>query len=171
MALVHEDGSGLANAESYLSVMDADTYWAAHGSPSTWPAVGVSVATKESALRYATRALEARYEWRGALRSTTQALDWPRAGAYDDDGRVFADNAVPVLLKEATAQMSHDHIARAKLDTVTPRLDSVTVGPISVDFASAFSVSMWNYVDGLLQELISGLKSGGYAQPLMLRAG
>ncbi len=36
MALIVEDGTGLANAESYLSVADADAYFLAHGNPSDW---------------------------------------------------------------------------------------------------------------------------------------
>ena len=36
MALTHEDGTGKADAESYLSVTDADTYHTAHGDPAAW---------------------------------------------------------------------------------------------------------------------------------------
>ncbi len=36
MALTVEDGTGLSNSDSYLSVADADAYFLKHGNPSAW---------------------------------------------------------------------------------------------------------------------------------------
>lgn len=52
MALIVEDGTGLADAESYLSVADADTYHADRNNEA-WQ--DYSTAEKEAALRKATQ--------------------------------------------------------------------------------------------------------------------
>jgi len=80
--IVIEDGTGLADAVSYVSSADADIYHAARGN-STWTG---TTAAKEAALVRATQALDGRYRWPGVLYSDTQALDWPRTDAYDVDG-------------------------------------------------------------------------------------
>jgi hypothetical protein len=52
MALITETGAGLANAESLISVADADTYHSGVGN-TDWAAL--SVTDKEQALRRATQ--------------------------------------------------------------------------------------------------------------------
>jgi hypothetical protein len=91
MALVVEDGTGLANAESYASVADADTRLAARGF-ALWDTM--SEAEKEQALRRSTDYMVQVYRnrWAGTRVTTTQALDWPRidvprldvAGSYSE---------------------------------------------------------------------------------------
>lgn len=105
MALIVEDGTGKADAESYVSVADAETYFTARGldwigSPAT--------ADKEQALRIATEWLDSTYaqQYRGRAKTEDQALDWPRRDAYDDDGRLFSSTALPVELIRATAEVA-----------------------------------------------------------------
>lgn len=79
MALTVEDGSGLANADSYCSVADADTYLASRGITS-W--ANVSGPDKEIALRNATDYIEMRFAHRfsGYKNSDEQLLSHPRNG-------------------------------------------------------------------------------------------
>ena len=106
MALTVEDGSGLAGADSYLSVADADTYHTGHNNPATWS--GASTATKEEALRMAAQYLDAIYggRWLGLKKGEGQALDWPRAGATDYDGYYMDSSALPQKLKDMAAEMA-----------------------------------------------------------------
>lgn len=125
MALVTEDGTGLANAESYVSVSDADAYWAARPHApraATWS--GKTTAEKEGALREATGFLDAEYGPRflGRRKAATQALAWPRvSNELDDDGEPLALTdadglalaAIPPQLVRATIEAAVDAVSGA----------------------------------------------------------
>jgi hypothetical protein len=81
MALVVEDGSGLANAESYVSVADCVTYAANRALTFS----DTDMAAAEAAMRRATSAIDNRFRSRFVgyrTRRHSQALEWPRTGAY-----------------------------------------------------------------------------------------
>lgn len=102
--LVVEDGTGLSNAESYISVADADAYFAAFylsSDPllSAWSAAKADTgANAEIALRRSTRDLDVTYsDWfLSDPANTDQALCFPRSGI---DG-------VPTAIKHATAELT-----------------------------------------------------------------
>lgn len=96
VAIVVEDGTGLANSNSYAAVGDADTYFTNVGNASwfTDPSGNpVTSDAKASALIRATKWLDGRYRGRYPGYRTigrAQALEWPRVGAYTydpDNGR------------------------------------------------------------------------------------
>lgn len=96
MAFTVEYGTGLTNSNAYVSVADADAYFADRGN-TTWAAL--STAAKQGAIVRATQAVDSN-SFRGTKASSTQALAWPRTDAYSDDG--FAFLLVPVPVKYAT---------------------------------------------------------------------
>lgn len=73
MALVIEDGTGKANAESYVSASDCATYAAGHNLTFTG-----TESEKEAKLRRATQYLDSEYAYKGEQLSASQALAWPR---------------------------------------------------------------------------------------------
>jgi hypothetical protein len=97
MSLVVEDGTGLVNAESYISVTDADAYHTNRGHTG-WTG---STGTKEIALRKATEYIDSR--WGGRFKGekefpdTPQALEFPRLCIEGYGG-------IPVCLQRATAE-------------------------------------------------------------------
>lgn len=155
MALIVEDGTGLATAESFISVTDADSYFTAHGSPSAWS--DLTTAQKESALRYATLWVDRRYAWPGEIRypETPQALSFPlETGAEDMQGRELA--AVPQAVKDATCEAALAHVAGALnelpgLTGVAGLVESATVGPLSVKLSkSAPAARSFSPIDRIL---------------------
>ncbi len=100
MALIVEDGTGLATAEAWISVADAATYLTSIGE--TWT---VTVSEQEEDLRVGTQELENLYacRWPGTRATDVQALSWPRIGATDCDGYAVESDSVPVLLQRASA--------------------------------------------------------------------
>lgn len=167
MALVVETGAGLANAESYISVTDADAYFAAHGSPAAWTAATTPV--KESALRYAAQWLDRRYSWISAIYVVTQALSWPRWLSYDSDGRTVAVG-VPQRIKDAQCEAALAHLA-GTLAEVRDRggaIQSVSAGSVEVVWSpGASSGRTFPYIDSLVAPL---LEFGG-GQRRLVRAG
>lgn len=118
MALIVEDGTGLANAESYISVVDADAYIAAYkGADSTWDAA--TEATKEIAARVATQYLDGLYDWIGEKETSTQALDWPRVNAEDETGTLIA--GVPLAVEQATAEVMFLNVGGTSLTNNTTK--------------------------------------------------
>jgi len=119
MSLVVEDGTGLSTAEAYISVADADTFFAAEPRGTEWAALTTS--QKEQALRAAARILDLECQWIGFPVSETQALAWPRSNARREDpvtyvietgfanlvsGFYYAETDVPLNVKRANSLMA-----------------------------------------------------------------
>lgn len=164
MPLIVEDGTSLTDADSYLSVADADAYHAAHGNPSAWSSA--SMTAKENALRSATDYLDVRYNgrWDGRKKTQEQSLAWPRCGAYDAEDYLVDDNVVPIVVKSATAEAA----LRALSETLMPDIaapgasvasESVRVGSIqeSISYVGGGKSSTNRYpkIDRLLVGLIT----------------
>lgn len=155
MAIVIEDGTGLTDAEAYISVADADTYFAARGN-AAWGAL--LEAAKEAALRLGADYMEAVYgeRWKGARVSMTQALSWPRDGVCVN-GFEVADDVVPTAVARANAELAMRASAGTLLADQGAQVVSETVGPISVTYAEgARQYTRYAYVNGLLGAYLDG---------------
>ncbi len=101
MAIIAEDGTGKSDAQSYLSVADADAYFTARGI-AAWTGAN---SAKEAALIAATEYIDIR--WGDLLKGSlefpdTQALLFPRLNVYDNEGRALT--GIPQRLERATAE-------------------------------------------------------------------
>jgi hypothetical protein len=138
MALIVEDGSGLANANSYVTAADADTYFASIGELG-WAG---DTSFKEQNLINATAAVDATYGPRyiSFLRDeVTQSLLWPREQVWDRHSRRIDDGALPTSLINATCEMAllsqngvNLYPEGRKSNNVTA--EAVAVGEISQSF-------------------------------------
>lgn len=159
MALVVEDGTGRVDAESYLSVAEADAYHTNHGN-STWSG---AAAVKEAALRRATRYLDGHYRarWKGFKRLRTQALEWPRYEVYDLSGYDIDSDSVPQAVKNALAEAALRELTDA--NSLQPDLsrvvqsETVQAGPVSSSktySSEAVARTTYPVVDELLSALV-----------------
>lgn len=158
MALTVEDGTGLAAAESYVSVSDCEAYCTAKG----LVFASGSTTDKETALRRATDAIDAIYRSRfpGVRRKyRNQAKEWPRLGAADASGYPVPYDAVPVEIKNATCEAAVRELAEA--GTMAPDLDRggairrIKAGSVEVEYgANASAGSVFTVIDGLLSGLL-----------------
>ena len=101
-----ETGAGISNANSYVSVEDADTYFADREDPADW--TGADTARKEAAIIAATSYLDNKFRlrWSGRRSFEIQALSWPRQNVEDYDGFTLASNALPERLKFAVIEIA-----------------------------------------------------------------
>lgn len=117
MELIVEDGTGLATANSYVSVAACDTFHEGHLYATAW--TGASGPNKIAALAMATRVIDATVKFRGFKKTTAQLLQWPRYGCPDPDaqqsvggymavleGRYLSENAVPLRVQMATCELA-----------------------------------------------------------------
>lgn len=157
MALIVEDGSGLSNAESFISVADANTYFTNRGI-TAWTG---SDAVKEQALRKATDYMQGRYgrRWKGTRKFDSQALAWPRVGVLDADDYSVSDTIVPTPVKYACAELAVRSLTTSLLpDDTAPGIKSESVsipGPISKSVSYTGSKSKTPYfpvVDDLVRQ-------------------
>jgi hypothetical protein len=169
MPIVVEDGTGLATAESYLSVAGADTHHAGRSTAAEWAAL--TTGQKEAALRGATDWLVMVYRmaWKGTRVNAVQALDWPRNDVERADyayGRgnglttisgdyYYPSDEVPAEVEWATAYMALKAHGGELLPEEAQRAKREKVGPIEVEYADWGSQSTrYPAVDGKLAPLL-----------------
>lgn len=136
MTLILEDGTGVADAQSYIDVAFADAYFAARG-VAAWTGAD---AVKEQAIIRAMDYVETRWRWLGAQQfPETQALAWPRLYLYDDGTAV---EGIPVKLQRAVAEYALRALSGALIaDPTTDASGQVVtskrskVGPIEEETA------------------------------------
>lgn len=161
MALTVESGNGDAGADAYISVTDADTYFAARGN-ATW--VALTEAAKEQALRKGADYLQG-YAWKGARLASTQALAWPRSGVVVDGVTV---DALPTAIKYANAELAVRASAAELAADVGAAVKSEQVGPIAVTYADgARQQTRYEAVERMLAPYLFG---GGSGMVPMVRA-
>lgn len=163
MSLTVEDGTGLANAQSYISVADADTHFTVRGI-TLWDTL--LTAEKEQALTRATDYMVQAYRmrWQGDRVLSTQALDWPREGVEVDGIEIDAD-VVPTEVKRACAELAFKAASgelAADLERQTLR---ETVGPITVEYnPNGLQWKRYRAIDLLLAPFLVNAGSGVFRQ-------
>lgn len=175
MALIVETGAGLATAESYASVAEADARLANFGY-TAW--AGLGQAAKETALRLATDFMVNTYRtrWKGYRVNTTQALDWPRSYVERPDaqtsqygGASYYDSAsVPAEIKAACIDLAYKTTQGVELaPDVDPAQKRVKVGPLEVEYdTTANQVTVFRAIETKLRPFLS---NGGGAMTRLVR--
>lgn len=136
MALITEDGTIVAGAESLCSVDVADAYHLSIGNESTWFDLDPEV--KEVNLRKATMFMRRVYRarWAGCRVSSLQTLDWPRYGVVVDDFTI-ASNTVPADVQYACAELAlkvQDGELMPDLDTGVNQVKKEVIGPLETEY-------------------------------------
>lgn len=161
MALIVEDGTGRADAESLCSVSYADAYHDARGN-TIWSAL--STTEKEQALRRGTDYIERTYGMRfcGYRVNSTQALSWPRYEARrKDSGRCeyWPSDAVPNPMAQTCAEMAFK-AGQGELDQDIDRIiKSETVGPLKTEYLDSDGVVRYRQTDKMMAQFIEGSSS------------
>lgn len=96
-----EDGTGLDNATSYVSVLEADDY-AQFVGDEDWDELDEQ--DKEFNLMITTTFVDNLLRWNGVLLNLDQALNFPRTNLYDNQGRRLS--GVPTAIKNAVMQLA-----------------------------------------------------------------
>lgn len=159
ISFVVEDGSGLANATSYVSVAEADDLAGLniHNS-ADW--LALSLSTKQSLLSYVSRVLDSRTMWDGTQVSSTQALAWPRSDVTDKYGNVLASNAIPLAVRWAVVELAKHTMAEDLLAKVGPDqiVREIKIDSISVAFGNYTDVAMAKYkTPAIVTDILKGI--------------
>lgn len=171
MTIIVEDGTGLADAESYASVAETDTYMSARGT-TVWATL--TTTEKEQALRRAMDYLLQKYrsKWKGARKSLTQALDWPRVGVFidEDADTAFASwkqnqipsNVIPLEVKNACMELALRASIGMLNEDQAQKVIQETVGPITTKYDQySTTVVKYSQVTGYLAPYFKATTGGG----------
>lgn len=164
-ALIVEDGTGMAAAESYVSVAWADDYLRRRARAATWDSYDVT--TKAAYLLAATEYLDAMCQWRGTVLTVGQALGWPRSGALDKWARTVDEASVPSLVKTAVVEIaSLGSITREGTAVMTRKV----IGPIEVEYDTAQDRSVGRSRYKLAFDLVASLSLNPAGSLALVRA-
>lgn len=131
MALVIEDGTGKADAQSYADADTLTAYATARGQTLT----AADDAAKEALLIQAMDYIEAQ-DYKGYKYTDEQALQWPR-GDVNLYGYDVSHDHIPQLLTDALCEVAIGVDGGTNpLANEGRQTESETVGPISVTYAS-----------------------------------
>ncbi len=156
MSLVIVATPGAADANSYLTLVEAQAYFESRLPLPEWD----DADSQDALLVMATRVIEALFSpsrklvrvappnqsyyitrptWTGSPATATQALAWPRLGMLDRNGNAIAVTVVPQVLKEATAELA-GQLAKgdrtADNDAAVQGITSIKAGSVALTFKS-----------------------------------
>lgn len=144
MAFVAEDGTGLSNANSYVSLVDANAYFVQMANPTEW--VNANNLERQAALIYATAWLDANFTWYSSVYVTTQSLGWPRWTFYDEESREIPSGIVPQPVKDMTCELALEHLKNAFNDTTNEGIASERLGDASVTYRAGGSQKSFSFI-------------------------
>ena len=169
MAIQIEDGTGLATAESYISVVDADAYFLARGN-AAWALL--TTLEKEVALRKASDFIQQTYrlKWNGYRANDTQALDWPRyyvnrKDSLSNRSNFLLNTVIPTEVKQAQCELASRASIAPLLEDLQPVVQSESVGSVSVVYGQGNRKTVaYPAVDRLLAPFLKGYGAVGIAR-------
>jgi len=140
-----------ANSDSFMTVAEADAYWATNLYATNW--VAGTNAEREKALKMATRILDEKCAWVGTRATSTQALGWGRTDVVHD-GTTVSSTTVPIQIKNATAQFAGSLLVSDLTANAEGKgLNSLKVGDITLDFDK-------NDTAGVMPEIVQEMLRG-----------
>lgn len=179
MALIVEDGTGRADANSYASREYCTEFHAGHLYAEAW--TGATEPKQEAALRMATRICDAALRADGYRSVEGQALEFPRVGAhvegYEDPHRsplmmsstYFPHDEVPKPLKDAVCDMARELLKRDR--TADPESAGVAKlnlgqGAVSIDFDPATAPDVLSRFASSMLSKVGHVRGGGLMVPV-----
>lgn len=169
MALVVENGTQVAGANSYVSLVDSNSFFSDRN----------LAAPTEPELHQAMDVLNA-LTFKGTRTNTAQPLAWPRTGVYDLEGEEYGGAVIPTAIVQAQMWLAFYIVSGNSLTTVassassTGALKRKKIGPIEKEWfesttggSTSLSISDLNNAWTLLKPLVVGSGLGGSAGILM----
>lgn len=134
MSLITEDGTGLPNADSYVTLAEANAFMAddIHAS-GLWDDTTDDV--KEAVIRFATSAMDTHFDYPGRKVYSTGSLRWPRSGVSDLDGNSVSSASVPKEIKKASVRYAYEFLKADRVsDPESKGVSRITIDSIDIRF-------------------------------------
>ena len=168
MALIVEDGSMVAGAESYASVTYANNYFISMGNEA-WGDLDVSA--KEQALRKATQYMQNEYfsMWQGVKRVYSQALDWPRDNVIiAGSDSYYPNNIIPNEVKNSCCLLALKASSGAIYADKERAIKREKVDVLETEYFESDSTQKeYREIDAMLRRYMISASAAGGALPIV----
>ena len=165
--LTVEDGTGVASANSYATLAQANVWHQEHGTIDDW--ICLDSTQQTAMLVRATRAIERAFSWAGDILSTTQGLGLPRSTIYRLDGRPI-DGAAQVALASEAASFLALRLWQDRQESGEADVQSERLLDYSVTYHKPGNRRAYPQVDEILSPIMAGGgMSGGFATASTVR--
>lgn len=128
--------AGSASANAYVSIAVADQYHLDRpAAGTTW--ADATTDQKTTAILWATKLLDALWEWSGNVVNSTQALLWPRVGMYYRSGYTVPSTVIPTELQHACAEFARQLLVADRMadsDIEVQGITSLRAGSVALTF-------------------------------------
>ena len=147
---------GGAAANSYTTQAAASSYFSGRLAVDAWN--DASTTEKDASLMMATMRLDAE-NYIGYRVSYTQRLQWPRYSTYDRDGILYASDAIPLVIQQATFEYALALLQEPTLlgDTGLEGFENVRLGNLDVTPRPIAAARL----PAIVKQLIGPVRSGG----------
>jgi hypothetical protein len=140
--LIVEDGTIVANANSYVTMEEAVAYHSDMGNSAWTTASSSPDDDRITALIRGARYIDMKYLWPGTKTGEReQSLMWPREDVYDREGWLIEDNEIPIEVKRAQMEAALREVLNpgslAPDVTASERVLREKIGPMEVQYADS----------------------------------
>jgi hypothetical protein len=149
------DTVGSVSANSYVSTAYAttyvDVYALTESQRDVWANTGVD--DRARAIIIASRDLDMYMLWDGTKATSTQSMEWPRAGTS------YSTTEIPESLRQAVVEFALWRLQNDSPVTDMVAFDSLTVGPIKIDYNDNMTGASRKYVPDIVLTRLKNLGS------------
>lgn len=146
------------SANSYVSLAEADAYFAESFGRTAWASSG----DKESLLVSASKYLDMFLTWDGVKATDEQSMEWPRKFAYDKTRREYSSSIIPMPVKFATYELAYYMLVNGDLSFEEQTIDRVKVGTVDVSFTEMSTDSgIPKFVEAIVSHISSTVLPSG----------
>lgn len=152
-----ETGIGLTGATSYVSVAEAEDYFAIDPN-----AADILAADLEQYLPWASRIIDQKTQWTGSKAVATSGLRWPRSGVYDKDDIRIESNVVPKAVKDATCEVARFLLTyNPASGTGVENLKRIAVDVVEIEYQDGIGQEDWPSIIAEILAPLGTFRSGG----------
>jgi hypothetical protein len=154
---------GASDANSYVTLEEAETYFGNRPASTAWTALGNNDA-KSRVLIAACMRLDVETYKGERVAPQGQALKWPRVFVLDEDGWEYPSNVIITPVKQAQMELALAMAASGEdwlADTGLEQFEQGTVGPLSFTRDKGFTATQ---LPAIVGRLLTGLRetAGGF---------
>lgn len=160
LTFVVEDGSGVPEANVYLTTADADAIIAVEAGSAAWMALDDE--SKQKLLIIATRYIEEKVTWFGDAVFPTAYLSWPRRSVKNRNGYLLAETLIPREIKDVVARLALTFLTEDEASLTTIGIKRFRTDTLEIEFQSDYSGSVGpSWLAGALRGLGYGPNQRG----------
>lgn len=136
VAIIIEDGTCVAGANSLVSAAEADIYFSNKINTGIW--FGLTASQKDLFCITGSQFFSIITRWCGQSLCALHTLGWPRSGATDPQGMAVAENVVPEFVKSAIFELIFiaftENLWAIETEGEARKYDRVKMGPLEVEY-------------------------------------